>query len=124
MDARTKALNLVVIYGYVFAETYDSERRQIAKTGQDMTFWSEVHTAVETGVWITRRKSTVKCEICGVEMKVDLDDVPDTVRESLDFILVDTVDEVLDAALGIQVDASVNGTEPVVAVGQKTPNDG
>ena len=43
--------------------------------------------------------------------------MPDTVRESLEFILVDTVDEVLDAALGIQVDTSANGVEPVEAVG-------
>ena len=43
--------------------------------------------------------------------EADLDDVPDTVRESLEFILVDTVDEVLDAALGIQIDATFNGAE-------------
>jgi ATP-dependent Lon protease len=41
----------------------------------------------------------------------DLDDVPDVVRESMEFILVDTVDEVLQAALTAVQDAgaSTNG---------------
>jgi ATP-dependent Lon protease len=34
--------------------------------------------------------------------EADLDDVPESVRQTMKFILVDTVDEVLDAALGIK----------------------
>ncbi|MCB0916805.1 MAG: hypothetical protein KDC23_14075, partial [Actinobacteria bacterium] len=52
----------------------------------------------------------------------DIEDVPEAVREKLEFILVDTVDEVLAAALGINgqtassapstVDAPAQSEEP------------
>ena len=37
----------------------------------------------------------------------DLDDLPEEVREKMDFILVDTMDEVLKAALGDGFDRAV-----------------
>ena len=49
--------------------------------------------------------------------EADLDEVPDAVRESLEFVLVDNVDEVLHAALGIKVGPASNGAEPLPTVG-------
>lgn len=41
----------------------------------------------------------LKCVILPRRNESDLDDVPEAVREKIEFVLVDTVDEVLDAAL-------------------------
>jgi ATP-dependent Lon protease len=49
--------------------------------------------------------------------EADLDDVPQTVREQMNFILVDTVDEVLAAALDEPV-ANPDGTTEIGTNGQ------
>ena len=46
----------------------------------------------------------------------DLDDVPEAVRSTMEFIAVDTVDEVFDAALGISTETSANDVEAIADV--------
>ena len=46
----------------------------------------------------------------------DLDDVPTEAREELEFVLVDHMDEVLEAALVPAAPTAANGTPEAVAV--------